>query len=223
MQGIASYAVCSCGQMPQVRKPGRKGNTRPNRVRNASPPTTCKCDECLEAYPGGRTLSRRQAARHALEKAEQFEQELAGDAELAYAVAQSFANGEEPNNSDFEPADGGGAMEGEGDDDAPVLSDGDDGAFARSDVDEDGDLSMVDLVTDDESETDIDDESEEEAGFGAMGPSWAMRGTEPAPLMGQAGGEAVAGGDDPAGLPVAGLAPQAPNLRPAPRSRPILS
>jgi len=207
---------------PQIRRPGRKGNTRPDRVRNASPSTTCKCDECLETYPDGRTLSRRQAERHAQEKADQFAREQEGDAGLAYAVAQSMANGEEPNNSDFEPGGNDDVVEGEGDD----------GAW--SDVDELGDLSMVELMTsDEESDTDLDvdeEESDEDGGFGAMGPSWAMGGPEPAPFMDQAageaaagGGEAAAGGNDQAGLPGPGLAPQAPNLRPAPRSRPRLS
>ena len=55
-----------------------------------------------------------------------------------------MANGEEPNNSDFEP--GGNDDVGEGE--------GDDGAW--SDVDELGDLSMVELVTsDEESDTDL--------------------------------------------------------------------
>ena len=209
---------------PRVRRPGRKGNTRPGRVRNVSPSTTCKCDECLETYPEGRTLSRRQAERHAREKAERFEREQEDDAELAYAVAQSVANGKEPNN-DFEPGGDDDAMEGEDDD------------GVRSDVDEIGELSMVELMTsDEESDTDLDvdeEESDQDGGLGAMGPSWARVGPEPAPFMGQAageaaagggeaaagGGEAPAGGNNQAGLPDPGLAPQAPNLRPAPRSR----
>ena len=218
---------------PRLREPGRTGNTREDRRRGKSPLATCTCDKCLRIYPDGHTVSRRTAARHA---EEQFARDQAEDPEFAYAVAQSLANGESANNSDYEgEGDDDDGQEGDGADDVDLEGmggdvdvgavdvesggDGHDGECAQLSGDElpSGDVSMADLTSSD-SEQDTEDD-EDDGGFGGSVPSVPARGTDPPRFVAQAGHGAAPIGNDQAGLPDPGPAPQAPNLRPAPRSK----
>ena len=226
---------CSSQLPSRPRQPGRRRNTRA-RQRGKSPLATCTCDKCLRIYPDGHTVSRRTAARHA---EEQFARDQAEDPEFAYAVAQSLANGESANNSDYEGEgdDDDGGQEADGADDVDlegmgcdvdggavdVESGGDDhdGECAQLSGDElgSGDLSMADLASS-ESEPDTeDDEDSYRDGIFGTAPSVSAVAADPPPVVAQAGHGAAPVGNDQAGLPDPAPAPQAPNLRPAPRSK----
>jgi hypothetical protein len=186
-------------------------------------------------YRHGRTVARRTAARHV---DEQFARDKAEDPDFAYAVAQSLANGESANNSDYEGkgnTDDGG-QEGDSADDVDlegmggdvdmgavdVESGGDDhdGECAQLSGDElaSGDLSMADLASSDsEPDTEDDEDNHWDGIFGGTVPSVSAVAADPPPVVAQAGHGAAPVGNDQAGLPDPGPAPQAPNLRPAPR------